>query len=200
MDPVLAWLAKPVGTFIFTSPAEAFLSRMKVAAGCGLLFAFPVVMYQVWSFVEVALEMRERRLILGVMPASCLLFYLGVGLAMFGIVPIAARFLLGFSGPVLQPMISLRAYLSFVVWMSLGFGLFFQVPVAIVVLSRMGVINPWRLSAYRAHAVIATLIAAAVLTPGPDIVSQLLLAIPAYILFEISLVIARRVSVPPKRP
>jgi len=196
VDTVITWLARPVGTFIFTSPAEAFLSRMKVAAGCGVLLAVPIIVYQLWRFIEVALELRERTLIGSVLPASCVLFYFGASLALFGVVPLAAKFLLEFSSPHLQAMISLREYLSFVVWMTIGFGLFFQVPVAVVVLSRAGIINPWKLTAYRPHAIVLTLVAAAVLTPGPDIISQLLLAVPSYILFEISLVIARRVSSP----
>jgi sec-independent protein translocase protein TatC len=178
------------------SPAEAFMVRMKVAAAMAVLVASPVILFQAWSFVSVALDIAERRWIMGVLPASFLLFYAGVALAVFGITPIAARFLLAFGGPFLQPLITLDSYLSFVIWMSLGFGLFFQVPVAVVVLSRMGVINPWRLAAYRAHVLVATLVIAAVLTPGPDIISQLMLAIPSYVLFEASLIVARRVSRP----
>jgi sec-independent protein translocase protein TatC len=200
VDRALLWLARPVGSFIFTTPAEAFLVRLKLAASIGVIIAFPFLLYQVWSFVEVALEMRERTLIKSVLPASCGLFYLGGAIALFGVVPLAAHFLLAFGGPALRPMITLDAYLSFVTWMIIGFGLFFQLPLAIVALSRAGIVNPWKLTLYRKHAVVFILIAAAVLTPGPDIISQLILATPSYLLFEISLIIAKRVYPKPQLP
>lgn len=199
VDKALLWLSRPIGTFVFTSPGEAFLVRLKLAAGMGVLIAFPVFLYQIWRFVEVALELRERTLIRSILPASCALFYAGMGLALFGVVPLAARFLMEFGGPALRPMISLQSYLSFVIWMIVGFGLFFQLPLAIVALSRAGIINPWKLSLYRKHAVVGILIASAVLTPGPDVVSQMILALPSYLLFEVSLILARRVAPVPYR-
>jgi sec-independent protein translocase protein TatC len=194
VDRALFWLAQPVGAFVFTSPAEAFLVRLKVAAGLGAFATFPFFLFQAWRFVEIALELRERTLIRAILPASCLLFYTGMALALFGVVPVAARFLIDFGGPYLRPMISFGAYLSFVIWMILGFGLFFQLPLGIVALSRAGIVNPWKLKLYRKHAVVFILVAAALLTPGPDIVSQMILALPSYLLFEGSLIIARRVS------
>jgi sec-independent protein translocase protein TatC len=202
VDEALSWLARPVGAFVFTSPAEAFLVRIKLAAGIGVMLSFPVFLFQLWRFVEVALEMRERTLVRSILPASCALFYFGMALALFGVVPLAARFLLEFGGPQLRPMISLQSYLSFVFWMIVGFGLFFQLPLAIVALSRAGVVNPWKLGLYRKHVVVGILVGAAVLTPGPDIISQMILALPSYLLFEVSLVLAKRMAPRPalKRP
>jgi len=193
VDKALAWLARPVGSFVFTSPAEAFLIRLKLAASMGVIAAFPFFLYQIWRFVEVALELKERSLVRSILPASCFLFYFGGVLALFGVVPFAARFLLAFRGPYLRPMISLGAYLSFVTWMIIGFGMFFQLPLAIVALSRARIVNPWKLGLYRKHAVVGILIGSAVLTPGPDVVSQMVLAVPSYLLFEVSLILARRV-------
>lgn len=198
VDPALAYLAKPVGNFVFTSPAEAFLVRLQLAASMGVVLAFPFFLYQIWRFVEVALELRERSLVKAILPASCTLFYFGGLLAFFGVVPFAAHFLLAFSGPYLKPMISLDSYLSFVTWMIIGFGLFFQLPLAIVALSKAGIVNPWKLGLYRKHAVVAIFIISAVLTPGPDVISQMILAVPSYLLFEISLILARRVYPKPK--
>lgn len=199
VDRALMWLAQPVGAFVFTSPAEAFLVRLKLAAGMGVVIAFPIFLFQIWRFVEVALELRERSLVKNILPISCALFYLGMALALFGVVPLAARFLMEFSGPYLRPMISLQSYLSFVIWMIVGFGLFFQLPLAVVALSRAGIVNPWKLTLYRKHVVVGILIAAAVLTPGPDLVSQMILAIPSWLLFEVSLILARRMAPVPGR-
>lgn len=194
VDDALNWLAQPVGTFVFTTPAEAFFVRLRLALGMGVLMAFPIILYQVWRFVEVALEVRERALVKSILPASCALFYVGMVIALFGVVPLTARFLLEFGGPNLRPMISLKAYLSFVFWMIVGFGLFFQLPLAIVSLSRAGIVNPWKLTLYRKHVILGIVVVAALLTPGPDIISQLMLAVPSWLLFEISLVIARRMA------
>ncbi len=172
------------------------MARVHVGAACAVLIASPIILMQAWGFVEVALDIKEKRWLLGVVPVSFILFYFGVALAVFAIVPLAMKFLLAFGGPYLRPMITLDSYLSFLIWMSVGFGVFFQVPVAVVVLSKIGIINPWKLAAYRAHVLVVTLIVAAVLTPGPDVISQMSLAIPSYILFEISLIIARRVARP----
>jgi len=198
VEPAIRWLAHPVGTFYFSTPYEAFMCRIQVAGAMAVAVAFPIAAFQLWKFIEVALEANERKMALSILPASCALFYFGGLLAVFGVVPIGAKMLLQFGGPVLHPLISLDSYLSFVIWMAIGFGVFFQVPVAVVVLSRLGLINPHKLSNYRSHAIVATLIIAAVLTPGPDVISQMMLAIPAYTLFEVSLIIARRVARPPK--
>lgn len=159
----------------------------------GVVVSFPVYLYQMWRFVEVALEWKERSLVIMVVPAATVLFLLGMGLSLFIVAPIAVKFLLNFSSPYLRPMISLNAYLSFLIWMMIGFGVFFQLPLIIVVLSRVGIVNPYNLGRYRKHVLVGILVVAAVLTPGPDIFSQLFLSVPSYLLFEISLIIARRV-------
>lgn len=197
-DRALEWLAKPVGNFIFMSPAEAFLTRMQLAASMGVILAFPYFLYQIWRFVEVALNVTERRLVGSVLPASCTLFYFGGLLALFGVVPFAAHFLLAFSGPYLKPMISLDSYLTFVTWMIIGFGVFFQLPLAIVALSKAGIINPYKLTLYRRHAIVVIVACSAFLTPGPDVISQMILAIPSYLLFEVSLILAKRAYPKPK--
>jgi sec-independent protein translocase protein TatC len=192
VDPILNWLAKPVGEFVFTAPTEAFFIRLQIAFGVGAVAAFPIAVYNVWKFISLGLAEQERSWITVIVPVSLLLFLLGAVLALFGVAPIASAFLLHFSSPTLKPMISLDAYLSFLFWMILGFGVFFQLPLIIVILSRLGVINPRTLGKYRRHAIVGIFLAAAVLTPGPDVFSQLLLGLPAYLLFEVSLLLARR--------
>jgi sec-independent protein translocase protein TatC len=164
-----------------------------VAFGLGGLAALPIWIYQAWRFIGRALHLKERSLMVGVFPAALALFFAGTAIAVFVVVPAAMKFLLGYSSPTLQPMISLTEYIAFLFWMIVGFGIFFQLPLVIVTLARFGVVDPKTLSRYRKHAVVAIFVAAAGLTPGPDIVSQLVLAVPSYLLFEISLIIARRV-------
>lgn len=195
-DPILTWLAKPVGEFVFTTPTEAFFIRLKISLGVGIVCSFPFYLYQLWRFVEVALKWKERSLLVTVVPAASLLFIFGMALSLFGVAPIAVKFLLNFSSPHLRPMISLDAYISFLLWMMIGFGVFFQMPLVIVVLTKAGVLNPHELGLYRKHVLVGILVMAALLTPGPDIFSQLALSLPSYVLFEISLLIARRIYDP----
>ncbi len=194
VDPILTWLAKPVGDFIFTAPTEALFVRLKISMGCGALFTFPISLYHMWRFIEIALKRKERSIVLMTVPISCLLFFLGMGLGLFVIVPTAAKMLLQFSSPHLRPFISIQSYLSFLFWMIMGFGILFQLPLVIVVLCQAGVVKPETLSLYRRHVFIGILIIAAVLTPGPDIFSQLTLTLPTYLLFEVSLFIAHRLK------
>lgn len=200
VDPILDWLARPVGDFVYTTPAEAFFIRLKIAGGTGTFLAVPVILYQVWMFVAAALRRRERAFVAGLLPASVALFALGSLISIFVVLPAATRFLLSFSGPHLKPMISVGAYISFLFWMTIGFGVFFQLPLVVVMLAKTGLVDPALLAAYRRHVFVAIVVAAAFLTPGPDMFSQLVMAGPAYVLFEIALVIARRVYVRPVAP
>lgn len=168
--------------------------RLKIALGTGFITAFPVILYQAWRFVEIALDFKARSLIVRILPVSCVLFFFGMGLALFGVVPLAVRFLLEFSSPALRPMISLSAYLSFVIWMVVAFGLFFQLPLVVVVLCRTGVVEPATLAGYRRQVLVGILVLSAVMTPGPDLISFAILAIPSYLLFEVSLFFATRLT------
>lgn len=192
VDHILNWLAKPVGEFVFTAPTEAFFIELKISLGVGVIAAFPIFLYQIWKYVGIALQPKERSFVLSVLPFSFLLFLLGLGLALFGVVPIAVKFLLGFSSTSLRPMISLGSYLSFVFWMIIGFGVLFQLPMVVVALTRSGLVEVKKMASYRRHVLVGVFLAAAMLTPGPDVFSQLLLAVPAYLLFEVSLLISRR--------
>lgn len=192
VDHILAWLAEPVGHFIFTAPSEAFFLHLKVAFFVGSLCALPVWMFQAWGFTGRALKLREKTVIRTIFPAAFVLFLLGAALALFVVIPAAVHFLLNYSSSVLRPLISLSEYLSFIFWMVLGFGLFFQLPLVVIGLCHMGVIHPDTLAQYRRHVIVAIFIVAAVLTPGPDVFSQTVLAVPSYLLFEVSLLISRR--------
>lgn len=190
-EALLKWIARPAAALVFTAPAEAFLTRLKVALWGGFLLSLPVLLYEAWRFAAPALTEREKKAWVWVCPASLGLFALGGGLALFIVVPNAMRFLLAFGTEELTPMLSVGAYLKFVVSLSLAFGVLFQLPLALLFLNTAGLVSPEGLSTYRRHVYLGSFVAAAVLTPGPDVFSQVLLAGSTVLLFELSLAVLR---------
>lgn len=181
----------PVEKLVFLTPTEPFFAILKLSLALGLLAALPLWLHQAWGFVSIGLEPGERRTLLSLLPPAYALFLLGTVFGLKVLVPLSMRFLMSFQGPQLVPYLGLSSYLGFVATLSLGTGLLFQLPVAMAVLSSLGLVSWKTLSAHRKHAFLALLILAALLTPGPDVVSQLALALPAYLLFEISVLVAR---------
>lgn len=184
---LLSWLAGPAGGLVFLAPTEAFYTRLRVSAFAGLLAALPVVLWQAWMFIARALEPRWRSGLLRLVPISYALFLLGAALALFVVAPAAMRFLLSYGAEGVRPMLSLGAYLDFVLGLALAFGGVFQLPLLVVALNRIGVLSRRQLQDYRRHVYFLCFLGAALLTPGPDIVSQIALAVPAVLLFELSL-------------
>ncbi len=194
VDRILAALIAPVGRVVFLAPTEAFYVRLRVAALAGVFLSLPVVLFQVWRFISVGLTATERRYALSLLPASLLLFAGGGAFAFFAILPVGVRFLLSYQTPELVPMISINAYTSFATAFVLAFGLVFQLPVVVLLLARLGIVTPASLAAGRRYALMAIVVAAAVLTPGTDVFSQVLMAAPTYLLYEASIWIARLVA------
>lgn len=184
-------ISRVTGPLVFLGPTEAFAARLKLSAVLALALGAPVFIYHAWRFVGVALTVSERRVLLGALPFSYLLLLLGTAFGWFLIVPTGLRFLLGFASVDLRPTLSVQACVSFALWTSLGLGLLFQLPVVVGALTRWGWVRAAALARYRRHAVLGILVLAAVLTPGPDVFSQLLLALPTYVLFESSVALAR---------
>jgi len=194
VERILAVLLRPVGRVVFLAPTEAFFVRLKVAALSGVFLSLPVVLYQIWRFVSVGLTPTERRYTLSMLPAALVLFVAGGAFAFLVILPIGVRFLLSYQTENLVPMISIQAYTSFATAFVLAFGLLFQLPIVVLLLARLGIVTPAALAAGRRYALLAIVIASAVLTPGGDIVSQLLMAVPTYLLYEASIWIAHFVT------
>lgn len=194
VDSLLFWLARPVGELVFLKPTEAFWVRLKLAFYAALFLSLPVILYEIWRFVEVALTHSEKRIFLRYIPFSYLLFCAGLGLAWWAVIPAAMRFLIGFSTPQLQPMISAEAYVGFVVWLALAFGVVFQLPIAVLLLTQLGIVTPGLLACYRRHVLVGITVLGAVLTPGPDIFSQIAMVLPTYLLYELSILLSRWVS------
>jgi sec-independent protein translocase protein TatC len=196
---VYEWLAQPLiavlpaGTsMIATEVASPFLTPLKLTLLAAIVIAVPWVLYQIWAFVAPGLYKHERRLVWPLLASSTLLFYAGVAFAYFAVLPLVFGFLVGTVPHGVAMMTDIKAYLDFVFAMFLAFGVAFELPVALVLLARMGVVNPDALAKKRPYVVLWVFIVAAFLTP-PDVISQTLLAIPMLILFEIGLFIARRV-------
>lgn len=184
-------LRPPVVRLVYQSPTEPFFAQIRLSCIAGLLVAFPWLLYQAWAFVAPALRPPERRGLLRLIPAAYALFLLGGGLGLFAVAPAGLRFLLSYSTPTLEPYITISAYLGYLGSIALGMAVLFQLPVALYALALAGLARPEPLAHYRRHIFLGLLIASAALTPGPDVYSQLLLAVPAYLLFELSLLAMR---------
>lgn len=175
---------------VFLSPAEAFTTRIKLALAGGLVLSVPFLLYQILLFARPFLGRRQRTMALLMIPLAFALFLAGAGFGYKVMLPIALRFLLGFSGPELEPMLAVGPFVGFVILLVLPLGLIFQMPIVAVFLTRLGIIDPRSVAGRRKYAVLVIVIISAILTP-PDVFSQLLMAVPLLILFELSLLVAR---------
>jgi len=189
--PIIEWLVAdvPVEHLMFLAPSEAFMTRMKLSFILGGLGAFPYVGYRIWRFVAPGLFRRERRRILPVAFASAALFYTGIAFSYFAVVPVIIQFMLGYATERIQPMISVGAYFTTISRLCLAFGLVFQLPIVILLLSIMGIVTPQLFLRQWRYAVVIIFTAAAIFTP-PDPVSQVLMAVPLVVLYIGSALIA----------
>ena len=183
----------PGANMVATEVASPFLTPIKLTLAVALVLTIPFLLYQLWAFVAPGLYKHERRLVLPLLVSSTLLFYGGMAFAYFVVFPMAFGFFVKALPPGVTMMTDIRQYLDFVFSMFFAFGIAFEVPVAVVLLARMGVINPETLAGKRPYVILWAFIVAAVLTP-PDIFSQFFLAIPMIILFEVGLFFARRMK------
>lgn len=178
---------------VYLAPAEAFLTQLKLALIAGLVFAFPVILYNFIAFLLPALKKEERRFLFVLLPFALLLFVGGVLFAYHVMLPIAYSFFIGFGHEDLQPFISVREYVSFALGLIIPFGLVFQLPLISLILSQLGIISPAFLRRNRKVALLIVFLLGAVLTP-PDIISQALMAGPLILLYEVSVLVSRFVT------
>ena len=183
--PLVAHLPKGA-TLIATSVISPFMVPLKILLMTAFLIALPVVLYQVWAFVAPGLYSHEKKLVLPLVVSSTLLFFFGVAFCYFFVFGQVFAFIQSFSPKSITAAPDIEAYLSFVLTMFLAFGLAFEVPVAVVVLARLGVVTVDKLKSFRGYFVVLAFVIAAVVTP-PDVVSQLALAIPMCLLYELGI-------------
>jgi sec-independent protein translocase protein TatC len=183
--PLVAHLPKGA-TLIATSVISPFMVPLKIMLMTAFLIALPVVLYQVWAFVAPGLYSHEKKLVLPLVVSSTLLFFVGVAFCYFFVFGQVFKFIQGFAPKSITAAPDIEAYLSFVLTMFLAFGLAFEVPVVVVLLARMGVVSIQKLKEFRGYFVVLAFIIAAIVTP-PDVVSQLALAIPMCLLYEVGI-------------
>ena len=191
VDQVMFFLIKPIGKVIFTSPGEAFSAYLTLALFGGIFLAMPVILYQTWQFVSAGLTTIEQKYIFALIPFSIVLFFAGSAFGYFIMLPLMMKFFLSFSTSFLVPMVTISKYISFIGTIVLSCGLIFELPLAIIFLTKVGIITPDFLIEKRKYAVVGVFIVSAVLTPSPDCISQVLMAIPLLFLYEISVILAK---------
>jgi sec-independent protein translocase protein TatC len=200
-DPVLSFLRHPYDdvcrtqknlqgkcAFIFTDPLQGFATRVRVAGYGGLVLALPVVMWQIWQFVTPALRAKEKRYAVPFVLSSVVLFAAG-GVLAYVFMPKGLQWLISWSGTNTQPAFTPDRYISFVTLVILAFGVGFLFPVLLVFLEVAHVITYKQLSSWRRPAIVFVVAASAILTPGGDLFSNVALAVPMYLFYEISIVI-----------
>ena len=192
-----AWLALPLldklppgGQLIAVEVASPFFAPLKLAFFVAVVVALPWLLYQAWAFVAPALYQREKKLALPLLASALALFYAGCAFAYFLVLPAVFTFLQRVTPPGVAMMTDISAYLDFVLVVFLAFGSSFELPVALVILVLLGWVTPAQLREWRGYAVVGIFVIAAVITP-PDVVSQLLLALPMIALYELGILAAR---------
>ena len=183
--PLVAHLPKGA-TLIATSVISPFIVPLKILLVSAFLLALPVVLWQVWAFIAPGLYAHEKRLVLPLVVSSTLLFFVGVGFCYFFVFGQVFSFIQSFAPKSITAAPDIEAYLSFVLTMFIAFGLAFEVPIVVIVLARLGLVSVEKLKAFRGYFVVLAFIIAAVVTP-PDVVSQLALAVPMCLLYELGI-------------
>ncbi|MBT9595823.1 MAG: twin-arginine translocase subunit TatC [Vitreoscilla sp.] len=187
-SPLVATLPQGA-TMIATNVISPFLVPLKITLMAAFLLALPIVLYQVWAFVAPGLYSHEKKLVLPLVISSTLLFVAGVAFCYFFVFGQVFKFIQGFAPKSITAAPDIEAYLGFVLTMFVAFGAAFEVPVVVMVLTRMGIVSIEKLRAFRGYFIVLAFIIAAVITP-PDVVSQLALAIPMCLLYEVGLIAA----------
>lgn len=193
-------LAEPIkpflrnGSLIYTHPGTSFRIILNASLISGLLLATPVIGYQLWGFFSPALKSEEKRVIIPTLMGMVVLFLAGVALAYFVVMPFTLKFFTSFESESLTPMIEATQYFDFAFSMMLAFGVAFELPIAILLLSALGIVEPRTLTKYRRHAMVVCVTAAAFITPDASPTTLFALSGPLYMLFELGVVLSHMVT------
>ena len=194
---IIGIAAKPIEPYlhgkhlVYTSVIEPFTLLLQAAGVLAIVFAGPVVAYQIWAFLMPALTDAERKALIPVLIAAAVLFLAGIAMSVFVFVPVTMGLIQKLPHGSLDSMLTVSEYFSFLFAVSLAFGAMFELPIVILALTAVGLITPQTLSKYRRHAIVGTLIVSEIVTPGDFIISTLMLWIPVYGLYELSIIVSR---------
>jgi sec-independent protein translocase protein TatC len=180
---------------VYTHPSDAFSVTMSTSLWLGVVLAFPVIGYNIWAFVAPALYSHEKRVVLPILIGAVLLFLAGVAMAYFVVIPLTLDFLINFQTAALDPMITIQEYYSFVISLVVSFGVAFELPIAVVLLTLLGLVTPAFLRKFRKHTAVICVILGAILSPGDAITSTVAMAVPLYVLFELSIFLSYFVKI-----
>ena len=187
--PLMAWL--PEGTsMIATQVASPFLTPFKTAMVAAIFLAMPWILFQIWQFIAPGMYQQEKRLAIPLVVSSAILFYAGVAFAYFAVFPLMFRFFTTVAPEGVSVMTDINAYLDFVLALFFAFGMAFEVPIATVLMVWAGFTTPAKLKSHRVYVLLGAFIVGMFLTP-PDIISQTLLAVPIYVLYEAGIILSR---------
>lgn len=183
------------GTMIATDVVGVFLVPMKVALVVSFLLVLPYVLYQIWAFVAPGLYAHEKKFAVPMLIASVLLFFMGMAFAYFAFFPMVFGFMAKFAPVGVAWMTDIEKYFSFVLTMFLAFGATFEVPVVVIVLVKMGLVSIEKLREWRPYVIVGAFVVGAIFTP-PDVISQFMMAVPMWLLFELGVFLAGFISQP----
>jgi sec-independent protein translocase protein TatC len=187
-EPLLVLLQRLTGVeLVAYGLPDVFFSFLKLALAIGLAAGMPYTLYGLLSILPTFFPDFSRKVLLGFWVGAVLLFGLGILFCLKITLPYGIEFLLGFENPKIAALISVKKFVSFCLWMFLGFGLIFELPLVMMLLARVGLVGPQKLAGYRRYAILIICIVAAILTPTPDVLNMMLMAGPLYLLFEIGL-------------
>jgi len=190
---LLLWMQGPMLPYlhgrrlVYTHPGDGFSILLQTAIIVGVVIALPVIIYQVWAFLSPALYQKEKRIAVPVILGAVALFIAGAALAWYFVLPMALKFLSALGDEAFDQMITVSDYFGFVTSMVLAMGAVFELPIAILILSAIGLVTPRFLSKYRRHALLASYVGAAIITPGDLFVTSVALMVPLYLLYELSI-------------
>ncbi len=192
-SPYVSFVPKETreASLVFLAPAEAFWMHLKVSLVSAIIISLPIILFEVWRFISPGLLAREKKYLLPFIIMGTSLFLIGASFCFLIVLPFAMGFLLNYKTELLIPMISIGNYVDFSLKFILAFGTIFELPIALIFLTKFGLVTPQKLAKFRKYAVILAFVTAAILTPTPDAFNQILMAGPIIILYEIGIMVSR---------
>jgi sec-independent protein translocase protein TatC len=192
-EPLLAFLIKPMGGLkpVFLRPTEMFVTYFKVSLIAGFIISMPVILYQLLRFIAPGLTRDEQKYLYIIVPGGTLSFIAGVVFSYFVMLPVGIRFLLTFGGDIARAQWTIGEYVSFITTLMFWAGVVFETPLIIFFLAKIGIVTAQQLSRWRKFAILGVFVIAALITPTPDPINQLLVAVPLLLLYELGVLLAK---------